>query len=71
MQLELTTVLQFDLDEFALEPVNLLIGRKGVSVEIDRNVSGDTGEVGTQRGLSFNPTFHVRMKNPRISWGFA
>ena len=18
-----------------------------------------------------NPTFHVRMKNPRISWGFA
>ena len=21
--------------------------------------------------VGFNPTFHVRMKNPRISWGFA
>ena len=21
--------------------------------------------------LFFSPTFHVRMKNPRISWGFA
>ena len=39
---------------------------KGAIKTIRKTIKGPDFEI-----VPINPTFHVRMKNPRISWGFA
>ena len=42
-----------------------------IPVPWDSADKGATYDCGNYICVLLNPTFHVRMKNPRITWGFA